>query len=148
MLAPQSVKASAATGRGWISRLRISFSLLTSSLALLVLFPLMANGQEQHPFWDRTNIRMHLLNLAAQSVDAYSTQKALRRGAKEINPIASPFANRGWKGQVIYSYGIGVGGTLAASYLFHRWGLHKHERITPILVAAPTGVMGGLNFRF
>ncbi len=50
--------------------------------------------------------------------------------------------------QVAYSYGIGVGGTLAVSYLFHRMGQHKRERITPLIVATPTAVLGGLNFRF
>lgn len=125
---------------------------LTSTALLacmLILAPSTAMAEEEdHPFWDRANARMHLLNLAAQSVDAYSTQRALRRNAREMNPMARPLVNRGWKGQVLYSHGFGVGGTLAASYILHRMGLHKRERVFPLLVATPTGILGGLNFRF
>ena len=117
--------------------------------ALLILCPSVVKAKEEHRFWDQTNIRMQLLNLASQSLDAFSTQRALRREAtKEMNPIARPFASRGWKGQAIYSYGLGVGGSIAASYLLHRMGHHKQERITPVVVATPTAILGGLNFRF
>ncbi len=117
---------------------------------MLILAPTTAMAEEEdHPFWDQANTRLLLLNVAAQSLDAYSTQRALRQdNTKEFNPLARPFAERGWKGQVAYSYGIGVGGTLAVSYLFHRMGQHKRERITPLIVATPTALIGGLNFRF
>ena len=117
---------------------------------MLILAPTTAMAEEEdHPFWDQANTRLLLLNVAAQSLDAYSTQRALRHdNTKEFNPLARPFAERGWKGQVAYSYGIGVGGTLALSYLFHRMGQHKRERITPLIVATPTAILGGLNFRF
>ncbi len=117
---------------------------------MLILAPTTAMAEEEdHPFWDQANTRLLLLNVAAQSLDAYSTQRALRHdNTKEFNPLARPFAERGWKGQVAYSYGIGVGGTLAVSYLFHRMGQHKRERLTPIVVATPTAILGGLNFRF
>ena len=117
---------------------------------MLILAPSTAMAEEEdHPFWDQANTRLLLLNLAAQSLDAYSTQRALRRdNTYEFNPFARPFAERGWKGQVAYSHGIGVGGTLAVSYLFHRMGQHRRERITPLIVATPTALVGGLNFRF
>ncbi len=117
---------------------------------MLILAPSTAVAEEEeHPFWDKANTRLLLLNVAAQSLDAYSAQRALRHdNTKEFNPLARPFAERGWKGQVAYSYGIGVGGTLAVSYLFHRVGQHKWERITPLIVATPTALIGGLNFRF
>ena len=117
---------------------------------MLILAPSTAMAEEEdHPFWDQANTRLLLLNVAAQGLDAYSTQRALRRdNTREFNPLARPFVERGWKGQVTYSYGIGVGGTLAVSYLFHRMGQHKRERITPLIVATPTALLGGLNFRF
>ena len=117
---------------------------------MLILAPTTAMAEEEdHPFWDQANTRLLLLNVAAQSLDAYSTQRALRQdNTKEFNPLARPFAERGWKGQALYSYGVGVGGTLAVSYLFHRMGQHKRERITPLIVATPTALVGGLNFRF
>ncbi len=118
-------------------------------IVLLLLPAVVLAEEEEHPFWDQANTRLFLLNAAAQSLDAYSTQRALRQdNTSEFNPLARPFVNRGWKGQALYSYGIGVGGTLAASYLFHRMGQHKRERITPLIVATPTAILGGLNFRF
>ncbi len=117
---------------------------------LILLAPMVGKAQddEGHRFWDRTNVYLHLMNATAHSLDAYSTQSGLRNGAREANPLAAPFANRGWKGQIVASYGFGVGGTLAASYLFHRMGNHRWERFTPILVATPTAIAAGFNFRF
>ena len=118
-------------------------------IVLLLLPSVVLAEEEEHPFWDQANTRLFLLNVAAQSLDAYSTQRALRQdNTSEFNPLARPFVNRGWKGQALYSYGVGVGGTLAASYLFHRMGQHNWERITPLIVAIPTAIFGGLNFRF
>jgi len=118
-------------------------------IVLLLLPSVVLAEEEEHPFWDQANTRLFLLNVAAQSLDAYSTQRALRQdNTSEFNPLARPFVNRGWKGQALYSYGIGVGGTLAASYLFHRMGQHNWERITPLIVATSTAILGGLNFRF
>ena len=118
-------------------------------LAILLLFVPLLKAEDNHRFWDRKNIRLHLFNLTAQSVDAYSTQRLLdMNGGRESNPLARPLVRYGWKGQAAASYGLGFGGTLLGSYLLHRWGHHKWERITPILVATPTALAGGLNFRF
>ncbi len=118
--------------------------------AVLILSPSAEQAEEEeNPFRDQANTRLLLLNVAAQSLDAYSTQRALRHdNTKEFNPLARPFAERCWNGQALYSYGVGVGGTLALSYLFHRMGQHKRERITPLIVATPTALFGGLNVRF
>ncbi len=118
-------------------------------LAILLLFVPLLKAEDNHRFWDRKNIRLHLFNLTAQSVDGYSTQRLLNmEGGRESNPLARPLVRHGWKGQAAASYGLGFGGTLLGSYLLHRWGHHKWERITPILVATPTALAGGLNFRF
>ena len=120
---------------------------------LLVIFLLstvpLLKAEEKHRFWDRKNVRLHLINLTTQSLDAYSTQRLLNMGGgREMNPLARPLVHQGWKGQAAASYGLGFGGTLLGSYLLHRWGHHKWERITPILVATPTALAGGLSFRF
>ncbi len=120
---------------------------------LLVIFLLssvpLLKAEEKHRFGDRKNVRLHLINRTAQSIDAYSTQRLLNiEGGRESNPLARPLVRHGWKGQAAASYGLGFGGTLLGSYLLHRWGHHKLERITPIFVATPTALAGGLNFRF
>jgi hypothetical protein len=120
--------------------------------AALLLIPLSLAAQEKppepHPFWDRTNIVLHVANATAQTIDGYATQHALRRNRRELNPVARPFARQGWSGQAVYSFGLGVGGTLAASYLLHRMGYHKQERLAPLIIATPTAISAGFNFRF
>jgi len=121
-------------------------------MAALLLVPLSLAAQENppapHPFWDRTNIVLHVANVTAQTIDSYATQHALRRNRKELNPIARPFAHQGWSGQAVYSFGLGVGGTLAVSYLLHRMGYHKQERLAPLIIGTPTAVSAGLSLRF
>jgi hypothetical protein len=103
---------------------------------------------ENHPFFDRRNIALQLINVIAQSVDAYSTQMFQQNHTgHELNPIARPFVTRGWGGQIVYSYGFGVGGTLLLSYLFHRHHHHQLERLVPELAGFPTLVTGTANFR-
>ena len=97
-------------------------------LAILLLSVPLLKAEDNHRFWDRENIRLHLFNLTAQSVDAYSTQRLLDvNGGRESNPLARPLVRYGWKGQAAASYGLGFGGTLLGSNLLHRWGHHKWE---------------------
>ena len=131
-----------------LAQQRARYGIMLFVLAPIILMPLKLKAEERHRFWDGANLQLLGANVVAQTVDAYSTQGALNRGAREINPIARPLVNLGWKGQLMYSYGVGVGGTLAASYFLHRLGHHKWERITPFIVATSTGIVGGLNFRF
>ena len=119
------------------------------ALAVMLLFlPLVAKAEGEHPFWDQKNVQLHLWNLAAHSLDAYSTQRGLSHGAVEGNPVARPFVSRGWGGQVAASYGIGFGGTLLTSYILHRKGSHRLERFTTMFIASSTTLAAGLNFRF
>ena len=122
-------------------------------LLIVFLFPPFLCAQETpletHRFWDRSNLIRLGINTGAQTLDAVSTQRFLQRGtARELNPLARPFVTRGWDGQAIYSYGLGVALPVGLSYLCHRWGWHKLERATPILFAVPSGILGGLNYRF
>lgn len=123
------------------------------AVAALLFVPALLSAQEDRPaerhrFWDRTNITVHLVNAAAQSFDSYSTQHALRHYRRELNPIARPFVRQGWRGQAVYSFGLGVGGTLGVSYLLHRAGYHRQERLLPLVVATPTSISAGFNLRF
>lgn len=113
----------------------------------LLLAPAISAQQTTHRFWDKTTIILHSANAAAQTADAISTQRFLRLGYKEGNPLVRPLVTNGWKGQVAASYGFGVGGTLLGSYIAHRKGWHKFERLIPVLVAVPTGMVASHNFR-
>jgi len=107
----------------------------------MIAFPLNLFAQENpqsHRFWDKTNIILHSSNAFAQAVDASVTQRDLQAGLKEHNPLARPLVEMGWGGQVAYSFGIGIGGTLALSYIAHKKDWHKLERLIPLSVSAST----------
>ena len=111
------------------------------SLLVMIAFPLNLLAQEQaqsHRFWDKTNIILHGSNAFVQALDASVTHRDLQAGLKEHNPLARPFVERGWGGQAAYSFGIGVGATLALSYIAHKKDWHKLERLIPLSVAAST----------
>jgi hypothetical protein len=103
--------------------------------------------QEPHAFWDRKNVSLHGANLVFQSLDYASTRRLIKQGYDEMNPMARPFAGND-AAMAAYSFGVGFGGTLAASYFLHRKGRHKWERLVPAIVVGTTATAVGLNFRF
>ena len=119
---------------------------MAALLCFLFLAPALSAQQTTHRFWDKTNIILHSANAAAQTADAISTQRFLRLGYEEKNPLARPLVTNGWKGQVVVNYGFGVGGTLLGSYIAHWKGWHNLERLIPVLVAVPVGALAWHNF--
>ncbi|MBV9483586.1 MAG: hypothetical protein JO249_22965 [Acidobacteria bacterium] len=82
-----------------------------------------------HSFFDRANdIRMSLF-AGLVAADGITTQHILGvdHGA-EMNPIVRPLVVRGARGQAAASV-LGSGLSLGTSYLFHRTGHHKLERL-------------------
>jgi hypothetical protein len=82
-----------------------------------------------HVFFDRpAKIRFALL-AGVIAADGITTQHVLNKdGGKEINPLARPLVVHGAAGQfaasaIGYAFGIGT------SYVFHRTGHHKLERM-------------------
>jgi hypothetical protein len=85
-----------------------------------------------HDFLDHGNkIRMGIL-AGVIAADGISTQAILngQGGARwrEMNPLARPFVNRGAPGQFAAS-ALGFGFSLGTSYLFHRTGHHRLEKL-------------------
>lgn len=103
---------------------------------------------EQHRYLDRTNLVLHGWNLAAETYDAITTRRALNgRSVNELNPFGALFVNHGWGGQLIFSYGFGVGGPLLTSYLLHRTGHHKMERWVTAINAIGSTAAGSWNLQ-
>lgn len=100
---------------------------------------------QPHKFWDQTNIVLYSATAAAATADFWTTRHAISNGGRELNPIARPFAGSdasfaAYKASSVASY-IGV------SYLFHRAGWHKLERVFPVVAAASDGTAVGFNLR-
>ena len=104
---------------------------------------------QTHKFWDKKNIAIHSANFAMQTADAFTTRHVLdQHDGIERNPWARQFVNHGWGGQAAYSWGLSVGGTILTSYLMHRTGHHRLERILPsIEIGYTAGTVFGMNLR-
>lgn len=115
-----------------------------------------------HRFFDRRNLELTAGNLFAQIADGITTQHLLSRSGQmrtvringtvvtmpyfyeEANPVARPFATRGWAGEASY-IGMVTGTELGVRYLLHRTGHHKLERIVPLACAAVSGFAASRN---
>jgi hypothetical protein len=89
-----------------------------------------------HRFFDSVNLALAGAEVGALLADGITTQRALNRCPTvcwEANPVARPFVEAGWPGQI-------AGGTafLAAEvglqYLLHRKGHHRWERSVPVVL--------------
>src|SRR3977135_1029815 len=70
------------------------------------------DAPSQRPFWtieNRVNVSI-LAGLVA--ADAFTTQRGLNQGLREVNPVMRPFVTRGAAGEAVGStlgFGAGVG---------------------------------------
>lgn len=99
-----------------------------------------------HRFFDSLNIALITVSLLGQASDAITTQRFIKRGGEEQNPLSKPFIEQGWPGQI----GIGIldnAAQLSVMYALHRMGHHRIERIVPIGRAAIGGMQGYRNDR-
>jgi hypothetical protein len=133
-------------------------------LILVAAIAVVGHGQEQiqpaarqqfryalstpHRFFDAKNLELQGWNIAAETYDAVTTRRDLHgRPVNELNPFGALFVNHGWGGQVIFSYGFGVGGPLLTSYVLHRFGHHKLERMAVAMNAGGSTFAGTWNLK-
>ena len=93
------------------------------------------DAPSQRPFWtieNRVNVSI-LAGLVA--ADAFTTQRGLNQGLREVNPVMRPFVTRGAAGQAAGS-ALGFGAGVGVVYLLHRSHHYKAERITMRLIVA------------
>jgi hypothetical protein len=93
------------------------------------------DAPSQRPFWtveNKVNVSI-LAGLVA--ADAFTTQRGLNQGLREVNPLMRPFVTRGAAGQAAGS-ALGFGAGVGVVYLLHRSHHYKAERITMRLIVA------------
>jgi hypothetical protein len=93
------------------------------------------DAPSQRPFWtveNRVNVSI-LAGLVA--ADAFTTQRGLNQGLREVNPVMRPFVTRGAAGEAAGS-ALGFGAGVGIVYLLHRSHHYKAERITMRLIVA------------
>ena len=95
-------------------------------------------GEWPHRFFDKTNLLLFGASLLGQSADAITSQRNRSHGSEETDPLARPFVDQGWGGQI----GLGVIENTAqffVMYRLHKMGHHRIERLVPLV----SGFVGG-----
>jgi uncharacterized protein DUF5658 len=95
----------------------------------------LSDAPSQRPFWtfeNRVNVSI-LAGLVA--ADAFTTQRGLNQGLREVNPIMRPLVTRGAAGEAAGS-ALGFGAGVGIVYLLHRSHHYRAERITMRLMVA------------
>ena len=94
-----------------------------------------------HRFWDRENRALFATVGAFAAADFCSTRANLANGGKELNPVTRVFS--GSTPGLAANFAVEAGGVMAVSYLLHKAGHHKLERITSLVnIGSSAGAVG------
>ena len=85
---------------------------------------------ETHRFWDRKNVVLFSLVGASAAADFCATHANLASGGKELNPLTRIFA--GSTPALATNFALEATGVMAISYMFHKTGHHRMERLTTV----------------
>ena len=115
----------------------ISSNMRTVTPAMLVMIPNLEGKPLEHRFWDRQNQTLFALNGALATADFFTTRRNLAHNGKELNPVARMFS--GSTGTLAANFALETGGVMGVSYLFHKTGHHKLERMTSYVNLGASG---------
>lgn len=87
--------------------------------------------RETHPFWDHDNKILFAACGALASADFFTTRANLASGGRELNPVTRVFS--GSTPGLAANFAMETGGVIGISYMFHKTGHHRLERITSIV---------------
>src|ERR1700744_184046 len=88
--------------------------------------------KKPHPFFDRTNIALFSADFLTRTMDAQSTRMKLTDPCKCFVEENTPTVSARTSTQYAYSLGV-AGGVMGLSWVAHKTGHHKIERILPLL---------------
>jgi hypothetical protein len=98
-------------------------------------------------FWDRENLILFAAVGGMAGADFYVTHANLASGGKELNPVTRVLS--GSTPGLVANFALESGSVVAVSYLFHKTGHHRLERLTSVVnVASSAGAVSyGLTHR-
>jgi hypothetical protein len=105
----------------------------------------LADIHPRHGFWDTTNKALFLSHAGLESVDFGITHRNLSDGGQEMDSMARALCQSGTAGQAVF-FGGRMAGVLAISYLLHRTGHHRLERMFPLYASGDSAY--GLAYSF
>jgi hypothetical protein len=100
-----------------------------------------------HHFWDRENAILFGAVAATATADFFTTHANLASGGRELNPITRVFA--GSTPTLAANFGLETAGVIGLSYMFHKTGHHRLERLTSFVdIGSSAGAVSyGLTHR-
>lgn len=97
-----------------------------------VAFVGIPKGAEQpHRFWDNRNRALFATSAALSAGDFFITRSNLQSGGREFNPVTRLFGTT--TPGLALNFSLETGSVIGASYILHKTGHHKLERITSLL---------------
>ena len=101
----------------------------------------------QHSFWDGKNRFLFSTVAMFSSADFAVTHMNLANGGRELNPMVRPFT--GSTPALAANFAGQTAGVIAVSYLLHKSGHHKLERLAPVanIASSAFAVAYGLSHR-
>jgi len=84
-----------------------------------------------HPFWDRPNRLLFVATGATATADFFVTHSNLSRGGRELNPVTRVFGRS--SAGLATNFTLETAGVMGVSYLLHRTGHHRLERMTSLV---------------
>jgi len=82
-------------------------------------------------FWDRENSVLFATSAAFSAADFVVTRDNLRAGGQELNPVTRVFS--GSTAGLAMNFAGETAGVVGVSYIFHKTGHHKLERLVSML---------------
>ena len=101
----------------------------------------------QHNFWDGKNRFLFSTVAMFSGADFAVTHMNLANGGRELNPLVRPFT--GSTPALAANFAGQTAGVIAVSYLLHKSGHHKLERMAPVanIASSAFAVAYGLSHR-
>jgi hypothetical protein len=106
----------------------VGASAVTASPIIAAPLP---EAPSQHKFWDNENRALFATVAALSAADFAVTHSILQNGGKELNPVTRLFS--GSTAGLAANFAGETAGIIGLSYLFHKTGHHRLERLTPML---------------
>jgi hypothetical protein len=102
---------------------------------------------QRHNFWDNKNRALFATVAGFGAADFFVTRANLGNGGRELNPVTRIFS--GSTPGLVVNFSLETGGIIGASYLFHKTGHHKLERIVSVVnIGGSAAALGyGLSHR-
>jgi hypothetical protein len=96
---------------------------------------------EEHKFWDRENRILFAASAALSGADFAVTRANLQSGGRDLNPVVRFFGPS--TAGLAVNFAGETAGVIGISYLLHKTGHHKLERIfTMVNIGSSAGAVG------